>query len=389
MQVYKAFFKIIKKNLIEISIYVFVFLMFAIILSSTGSNTQNIGFEESKGNLVIINNDKDSKIIEGLRDYLGEKSVIVEMEDNSEKLQDALFYRKVDYIIRIPAGFSDGLLAGKDVQLEKTTVPNSTTEIYMDSIINKYMNTATVYIKNLRGTSEDEVVSYIKKDLANQTQVTVNSFNTKKANEQKYAYYYNYMAYSIFAVLILGVCAVMLVYNKIDIKRRNYCSPIKTRSINLQLLFGNLTFALITWVIMVSASFIFYTEQMLSVTGLLLLANSFIFTFTLLSISFLISSIVKSRNAMSAAANVVALGFSFISGVFVPQEMLGKSVLNIASFTPSYWYVKANNTISETVYFSMKNLTPIFSNMLIVLAFAVAAVTVALLIMKQKRTSAV
>jgi ABC-2 type transport system permease protein len=388
MQVYKAFFKIIRKNLTEILIYVFIFLFFAITMSSTEGNNLSSGFEETKRDVVFISNDKESKIIDGLKEHISEKADIVDMEDDSEKLQDALFFRKIDYIIRVPEGFSDNLFAGKEVQLEKTTVPNSTTAIYVDSIVNKYLNTASVYIKNLTGASEDEIVSNIKKDLANQTQVTVNTFNTKVASEQKYVYYFNYMAYSIFAVLILGVCAVMLVYNKTDLKRRNYCSPIKSRSINLQLLFGNLTFALITWVVMIFASFILYTEQMLSVTGLLFLLNSLVLTITVLSISFLLSSIIKSRNAMSAAANVVALGCSFISGVFVPQEMLGKTVLNIASFTPTYWYIKANTAIAETVEFSMKNLTPIFNSMLIVLAFAVAAIAVALLIMKQKRTSA-
>jgi len=387
MQVYKAFFKIIKKNLIEISIYLLVFLFFAILMTTTGSDRQNIGFEEAKKNIAFINNDKESEIVAGLRDYLSEKANIVEIEDDAEKLQDALFYRKVEYIVRVPAGFSDDFLSGKEFQLEKTTVPNSTAAIYMDSLINKYLNTASIYLKYSDSASQDEIIKNIKKDLEAQTQVTVNSFNTKKANGQKYMYYFNYMAYSLFSVMILGVCAVMIVYNKTDLKRRNHCAPIKTRNINLQLLFGNLSFALIAWALMVSTSFIFYPKQMFSLNGLLFLLNSLVASVTFLSISFLISNIIKSKNAMSAAANVVSLGFCFISGVFVPQEMLGETVLNIASFTPTYWYIKANIRIAETVEFSMKHLKPIFTDMLIVLAFALASVTVALVIMKQKRTS--
>lgn len=386
MQVYKAFFKIIKKNFIEISIYIGVFLFFTIILSTTWKDKQNINFEETKKDIVFISNDKESKIVDGLRDYLGEKANLVDIEDNSQKLQDALFYREVEYIIRIPAGFSDSLLSGKDVQLEKTAVPGSTIAIYMDSVINKYLNTASLYTK-YANLSEDELVENIKNDLANQTPVSVNSFNMKNASEQRYLYFFNYMAYSIFAVLILGVCSVMIVYNKTDIKRRNNCSPIKARSINLQLLFGNLTYAFFTWFVMTFVSFIMYQQQMFSITGLLFLLNSFLFTFTALSISFLISNLIKSRNVMSAAANVVALGFSFISGVFVPQEMLGETVLNIASFTPTYWYIKANNIIAETGEFSMKYLTPVFNSMLIMLIFAVAFLAVSLLIAKQRRTS--
>jgi len=49
---------------------------------------------------------------------------------------------------------------------------------------------------------------------------------------------------------------------------------------------------------------------------------------------------------MSAAANVFSLGSCFISGVFVPQDLMSNTVLKIASFTPNYWFVKANNSIS-------------------------------------------
>jgi len=54
MQVYRAFFKIIRKNLAEISIYVFVFLFFAVILSATWSESQNMNFEETKEDIAFI-----------------------------------------------------------------------------------------------------------------------------------------------------------------------------------------------------------------------------------------------------------------------------------------------------------------------------------------------
>jgi ABC-2 type transport system permease protein len=79
------------------------------------------------------------------------------------------------------------------------------------------------------------------------------------------------------------------------------------------------------------------------------------------------------------------LGTSFISGVFVPQELLSDTVLRVASFTPNYWFVKSNITISGLDNITAKTVTPIFYNMLIVLGFAVAALAIALVITKQKR----
>ncbi len=40
---------------------------------------------------------------------------------------------------------------------------------------------------------------------------------------------------------------------------------------------------------------------------------------------------------------MVSLGTAFISGVFVPQELLGEKVLAMAKFFPVYYYVKINN----------------------------------------------
>lgn len=388
MQVYRAFFKIIKKNITEISIYIGVFLFFAVVLSSNGGNAQNTNFTETKCKMVFINNDKDTALVNGLKGYLNDNAKLVDIEDDTKKLQDALFYRDIEYVVRVPAGFTEGVLAGKDIQLEKTTVPDSTTGIYIDTIINKYLNTAKIYIKNLENISENQLVGYIEKDLANEINVNVNTFNSQAAKGENHVFYFNYMAYSIFAILILGVCAVMLVFNNTNIKRRNYCSPLKMRCINTQLVLANISFALLTWFIMIVTSLIMYSKYMFSLSGFLLLLNSLIFTLAVLSVSFLIANIVKSRGAMSAAANVVALGSSFISGVFVPQQFLGEKVLNIAAFTPTYWYVKANNSISDIGNFNMENLMPIFNCMFIVIAFAVAILAVTLVVIKYKRTSA-
>jgi ABC-2 type transport system permease protein len=156
---------------------------------------------------------------------------------------------------------------------------------------------------------------------------------------------------------------------------------------NFQLILANLSYAVITWFVMIFMSFIMYGSYMFTAKGLLLLLNSFIFTFAALSISFLIGNSINSKGAMAAAANVVSLGSCFISGVFVPQAFLGKSVLRIASFTPNYWYVKTNNSIVNLVNFNMENLAPLFLNMLIVMGFAVAVLSVTLVVIKQKRIS--
>lgn len=387
MQIYKAFFKVIYKNLSQIMIYVVIFIFLAMAFANTNSKSAYTNFTETKVNIVFINHDTNSRLVEGLKDYLSKNTNIEDIPDDTQKLQDALFFREVEYIVRVPKGFTDGLLSGETLQLEKTTVPGSTSEIYLDSIINKYLNTAKTYADNMENLSEEQLLSYIHKDLAQKTEVVLNNSVEQSSKNEKIGFYFNYMAYSLFAILILGVSSVMLVFNNTDLKKRNLCSPVKLRNMNFQMILGNLSYAILAWFAMIFASFIMYGSYMVTARGLLLLLNSFVFTLAALSISFLIGNVIKSKGAMSAASNVVSLGTCFISGVLVPQALLGKTVLTIASFTPNYWYVKSNNSIANLVNFNMENLTPIFLNMLIIIGFAVAVLTVTLVVIKQKRMS--
>lgn len=384
MQVFKVFFKIIKKNLGELSVYMMIFLILAVVLSSINTGSQYTEFAQTKSKIAFVNYDENSVLAKGLRDYLNENAIIVDLKDDSKTLQDALFYRDIEYIVKIPKGFSEKFYNGEKAKIEITKVPDSISGVYMDNMIEKYLNTARIYVNNMKNISDDKLISNIQKDLSKAAEVNLSSTNTVKGNN--FSYYYNYSAYSLSAILILGVCSVMLVFNKLDLKRRNLCSPIKNRSINLQLVFGNLVFAFGAWLIVVIVSAMLYKKDMFTISGMLMALNSFIFTIATLSISFLISNIVKSRPAMSAAANVVALGSSFISGVFVPQSLLGDKVLTIASFTPTYWYVKANNIISSLTQYDTQTLKPVFTNMLIVFTFAAAVLAIALVIMKQRKT---
>ena len=46
---------------------------------------------------------------------------------------------------------------------------------------------------------------------------------------------------------------------------------------------------------------------------------------------------------INGISTVLSLGTSFISGVMVPQELLGDRVLTIAKFFPTYYFVRIND----------------------------------------------
>ena len=55
---------------------------------------------------------------------------------------------------------------------------------------------------------------------------------------------------------------------------------------------------------------------------------------------------------MSIVSNTFGLGFAFLGGVFVPLDIFSDTLLIVSRFTPTYWYVTANNAIGELGKFS-------------------------------------
>ena len=115
--------------------------------------------------------------------------------------------------------------------------------------------------------------------------------------------------------------------------------------------------------------------------------NLFAVCIVSLSIGFLIGSIFTNSSVRMAAANTVSLSLCFVSGVFVPQEILSQTINIIASFTPIYWYVKGNNEISSLLEVKLDSIKPIITYMGIQLLFAAAIMSAGLLISKQKSFS--
>ena len=387
MQVFKTYFIIIKKHFAQMSIYLLIFLALSFMLSTFNSTTKTDIFNETKIKITFINNDEDSIFLEGFKEFLTENAIMVDIENQKERIQDALFFRRTEYIIKAPKGFTKDFLSKKDVNFEKISVPLSSQSVYMDMLINKYLNAARLYINAVADIKEQQLSTLIKNDLDEKTKVALVGFSEKDGSTNSIFYYFNYLAYSLFAILILGVSTIMIVFNKRDLKMRNLCSPLTSRSINFQLLLGNLVFALSAWLIFVSFSFVLYRNTIWTTSTVFLLINSLIFTFCCLSISFLVGNAINSRNVQAAVSNVLTLGTCFISGVFVPQELLGENVLKIAKFTPTYWFVKTNSQISKISNFNFDSLAPIFYNMLIVLAFTIGALVVAFIVIKKKRRS--
>lgn len=386
MPVYKLSMKIIKKNIPSMAIYIVIFLAITLLFAGQSVDQAESSFSSRKINIAFLS-EEDTPLINGFKEQLLNYANIVALEDNKDALQDALFFNQVRYILRVPKGFTESFMNGEPMDLIKTTVPASMSSAYIDVTIDQYFNTANVYITGIPGITQQELVSKVREDMQETVFLDFQVSETPKETNYFAMYYFNYLAYSLFAVIILGITNIMVVVNKSELKQRNNCAPVSNLRMNLEFLLGHLSFTFIAWAIMIIFFFLFSGGGTNKDQLLYYIINSLVFTLCAASISFFIGSLLKNQNAISAISNVVTLGPCFISGIFVPQEFLGETVLRIASFTPTYWFAKANGAIANMTQFTAANLEPVYTSMIIQIGFAIAFLAVSLVLSKRRKVS--
>src|SRR6056297_784614 len=385
MQVFKAYFKVIKKNLPMLMFFSVMFLSVAIVISVSNRTQEMITFTELKSNLSLINKDDGATFSQGLSEYIQQNANVIDVGDNEEALKDALFYEKIDYILRIPKGFSQAFMAGNDVQLEQIKGINQRAGVQLEMLLNRFLNTASIYTKHGNNLTQAQVIDKTMKVLSTKTLVKIKNFDSGLSDTYLIAFFFNFSSYSTICFLIFGISTFILVFNKGLIKQRTMCSPLSNNQIVFQRMLGDFCLAVVIWLFTSICALFLHGKELFSANGALWFLNLFIFSVVCLSISFLIGSLLKRKNSLSAVANTVGLGTSFLCGAFVPQNMLGEGVLSVARFIPTYWFVRGNNLIAELKTFNSETLSPVLITFVIQIGFFMAITAVSLVINKHRR----
>ncbi|MDL2211976.1 ABC transporter permease [Erysipelotrichaceae bacterium OttesenSCG-928-M19] len=371
MIVFKTYYKVIFRNKMQIFINLFICLFISIFFATSNNEANSFDRSNFKNiNVGYVYKDKSIKNT-GLVEYLEQTFTLKEISDDDIKINDALFYRSVDYVILINAD-----------SYESYQVPNSSAGYIVKNYLNNYLNTyhsyetakiggdskiATLTLKNLKTTTK--VINYQSDD------------NIKIKNMGKF---FNMYVYSLLGCVIVAISLVMVTFNNNHVFERTIVSSMNVRKRNLLIYLGHALFGIFTWLLMSIASVVYFKEQSLSIQHLMLLINSFIFVFPVTALAFMISQLIKRYTIIGAVNNVVTLGMSFISGAFIPQALLGGIVIKIASFTPAYWFVLNNDRIIELSSFDFSNL---FQPILIQIAFGIAFIAIGLAFAKLKNTT--
>lgn len=401
MLAFKTFFKIVNKYKFMIILYMAILCGLMIFYYNSGNETNT--FAESKPDILIVNDDSDNKITNNLVKYLSEKCNIANIADNEEARDDALFYQEVSYIIYIPKDYGKDFYEGKNPEINIKSL-DSSNAYYAKMLLTNYLKVANTYKSELPNLSENDLIEKINTTLSKNTEINLPSSsnenteqnqasstnentdrnqassidkNTKQNQKlstdknvlNKAILYFNFLNYAVLAGLVYVICMTISAYRKPMVSKRIEVSKLNYKKFNFNLVFYNGVLTLIIWGIYIIISSILIGKFLFTKSGAILIINSLIFSICALTLAFLIANIISNKNAINGIINVIALGSSFLCGAFVPTSLLPDYVLKFAHILPSYWYIKTNNALTSIETINYETLKPLFTNMLIIIAF--------------------
>ena len=379
MTVFKTFLKILNKNKFIIILYTLFLIFFGGFNMQTSES--NINFVASKPDIMIVNYDEEKGITKDLIKYIEENSNVVDLKNNEDAINDALFYRDVNYVVYIPKNYNKDFMDGKNPEIEIKSTGDYQSS-FAEMLLSRYIKVANIYQKSIN--SEEELISKINETLSKKSEVEITSkLDTNILS--KATFYYNFANYSIMACLIYVICLILASFKDIKIQKRTIISSTNYKTLNRKLLLSNSLFSIILWMIYVVLSFILVGDIMFSIHGIFYLINSFVFTICATTIALFIGNIVSNKNAISGIVNVIALGSSFLCGAFVPMEWLPDGVIKIAHILPSYYYISNNEVLKTLELINLNTIKPILLNIIIVLSFSIMFIILTNIVSKRKQ----
>ena len=379
MTVFKTFWKIVNKYKGTIILYTVMLISFGGI--NLASNDTTTTFTSTLPNIAIVNNDQKSVLTNNLINYLSENSKVVDIENDEEKINDALFYRDVSYVVYIPKNYTNDVLKGMNPTIDiKST--NDYTSSLEEMMLTDYLNLQNTYLKLT--TDQAKLTNYINDTLKDKSEVVLTSkVDTKSLS--KVSRYFNFASYSILAVVIFIITLVLTSFKEKTVNKRIVVSSMNYKKHSGLILKSSLLYALIVWVLFSLLAIILLGKSLLNIRGLLLLLNTLIFTLQALTFALLISSLVNNKDAIGGIVNVVALGSAFLCGAFIPSMYLPEKVVSISHIFPAYYYNNSNNLVTSLEVINLTTLKPFITNIMMMLVFMLVFIVLNNFVIKNKR----
>ncbi|MDR2721959.1 MAG: ABC transporter permease, partial [Coriobacteriaceae bacterium] len=252
MQVFRAALKTFFRHKVYIVVYMVALSFMAVFIGMSIANTPQDEFETERPPIAIIDRDKSSLSL-GISTFLEEHADLVETEDSRQALQDTVAQNRAVYTLIVPKGFGKDFVAsageGKTPPaLETLTSYESSSAHMIDALVNKYLDTASLYAASNAAYSQADIASFAHSDMVHETNLQMLWFSSSSPLPEQWLAYMMFASYIVILSIVVNAGLILAAFNRSEIRRRNLSSSVSTLSRNLQLAAACVVVALITWV---------------------------------------------------------------------------------------------------------------------------------------------
>ncbi len=405
MMGFKLFFKIIKSNIVSTIAYLSILIVSSLMIGGAYRSADATEFkikapiyyadltkeviaslpedEKEIFSYLISNNlltdETDDPLSKGLYDY-SLNYIKPHNYIKPEHVVEANYTQIIDGALVLPKNLSN--LNREDATYIFNTYLKDLAYIEpTKAALNKYIST----YYDLKETYEEAGIVYnsgeIEEKISNALKKDTKLLYESPEDKELLALgtYYNFATYIISAVIILIIGIVIFEIKRREIIRRISTSPYSMLKLIVGLIFGALSFAFFLVLLVYGLSFVSYPKA-LTVKGIYLALNLWLFTLPLTSLSMFLGLIITNIEVVSMISTVLALAQAFFSGSFVPTFLLPKFILDIGKIFPASYTVRLNELLLEP---NANNATEILLNILYLGLYFIVFLTLSIIASKK------
>ncbi len=384
MKVFKTCMLIARRCFGTLISFVIVFICISVFTSQIQGDNMEAAFKGEAVPFTLVNRDEASPLIDGLHEYLLSQAPEIQLEDDEQTLQNALFYAETDYIIIVPEGFSTNW---PEMNVQISTRPDSMQSYFMDALVDSYFNQVKLQ-QSLNPAEPEKAVEAALTALQQEIQVEKQRFGGGLEMTEGYQVYFRLVGYALLMLIYQFISSVQMVFGKKELRMRHGSSPLSQRRLTLEVVFYGALISLGICLILLCIAFVMHGDYLAAggwQLGTLVCINVLIFMLVAVALSILCSQFTSTHTVQAIISNFVSLALSFLGGLFVPMELLSEGMLKVARFLPTYWYADTFDKINELTSYSAQALWPVAQGLLLQLGFAVTFFCLSLLVSKYKR----
>ena len=370
MTVYKYFLKLANRYKIYGIIYLVIFMGMALLQISGKKETSN--FEDTSIKMMIKDESNGTdEIINQLIQTLQKKHEVQKTTKSDTSMKEAIYAGDVDAGLWIPNDVHSKL--EKEQEVVEMEISNSLSGHLIREYVNSYLRYA-VALKKEGNFNPERIEKIVDQEVTVTILSKEEAVSSQYSKEQFGKIYFAYSPFIYFSVFIYLFGTIFSKMKGKEVAKRIAIAMKDERRVMLEQFLAGLT--IVGLIVGINLLFvgILASEFYASSQALKILLLSTASAISAYALSFLCAVVIgENQYAYSAASTILGTGLAFLSGIFVPLELVSSYGVNIAKFFPVYYVTSAasNSSTEFSSYAFHLGMIVLFTILYIVMAFSV------------------